>query len=157
MTDEERQGIVDGEHLRALSICYYVYAGANAFFSLFGLLYVFMGLMMGAVAQLPMQPSQQNQPPPEIMAAIFGAMGLAIFVLFLGLGALKFFVARLLQRRRARVFCMIVAAISCIGIPFGTALGVFTLIVLSRDSVRRLFDANPPPAADVRAESVSAP
>ncbi len=32
MTNDERQEIADGEHLRILSICYYIYAGVNAFF-----------------------------------------------------------------------------------------------------------------------------
>lgn len=31
------------------------------------------------------------------------------------------------------------AAILCMFIPFGTILGVFTLIVLSRESVRQLY------------------
>jgi hypothetical protein len=37
MTNDERQEIIDGEHLKILSICYYIYAGFNALFSLFGL------------------------------------------------------------------------------------------------------------------------
>ena len=45
---------------------------------------------------------------------------------------------RLLQHR-SRTFCIIVAALMCLSIPFGTILGVFTLIVLSRPSVRQLF------------------
>lgn len=35
---------------------------------------------------------------------------------------------------------MVVAGISLIGFPFSTLLGIFTLIVLLRDSVRELFD-----------------
>jgi hypothetical protein len=31
------------------------------------------------------------------------------------------------------------AGIACVFMPFGTVLGVFTIIVLMRDSVRRLF------------------
>jgi len=31
------------------------------------------------------------------------------------------------------------AAIACINMPFGTALGVFTLIVLARPTVKALF------------------
>jgi hypothetical protein len=33
------------------------------------------------------------------------------------------------------------AAISCLEMPYGTALGVFTLMVLSRPSVQRLFSS----------------
>jgi hypothetical protein len=34
---------------------------------------------------------------------------------------------------------LIIAVLNCLQIPFGTALGVFTIIVLSRDSVRELY------------------
>jgi hypothetical protein len=34
------------------------------------------------------------------------------------------------------------AAISCIFMPFGTVLGVFTIIVLLRPSVKELFAVN---------------
>jgi hypothetical protein len=46
---------------------------------------------------------------------------------------------RLLQRQRGYNFCVFVAAVSCIQMPLGTVLGVFTLIVLLRPSVKELF------------------
>jgi hypothetical protein len=47
MVDETlRQAIIDEEHLNLLSIGYLVSAGVAALFSLFGLLYVFMGVIM---------------------------------------------------------------------------------------------------------------
>ena len=35
---------------------------------------------------------------------------------------------------------MVIAAINCLHIPIGTMLGIFTFIVLGRDSVRKLYD-----------------
>ncbi len=151
MTEDERQEMIDGEQLRILSICYYIYAGFNALFSLFGLFYVFMGLMVGSlISRLPAQPNQPP-PPPAAIAAFFGVFGLGMFVFLIGMGFLKFMVAGRLRRRRSRVFCMIVAGVSCIGIPFGTTLGVFTLVVLLRQSVKRLFDTRAQAATDVAA------
>jgi hypothetical protein len=46
---------------------------------------------------------------------------------------------RCLARRRNRAFCFVMAGISCAFFPLGTVLGVFTLIVLSRDSVQSMF------------------
>jgi hypothetical protein len=46
-----------------------------------------------------------------------------------------------LSRRRRPTFCMIIAAINCIFVPIGTVLGVFTILVLSRPSVKELFAA----------------
>ena len=42
-------------------------------------------------------------------------------------------------KRRKRMFSYVMAAILCAFMPFGTVLGVFTLIVLGRESVRQLY------------------
>jgi hypothetical protein len=42
-----------------------------------------------------------------------------------------------IPQRKHRTFSLCVARLNCIQIPFGTALGAFTLIVLSRDSIRQ--------------------
>jgi hypothetical protein len=49
---------------------------------------------------------------------------------------------RFLAKRTHYMYCLVVAAISCIFFPFGTVLGVFTIIVLLRSSVKALFTAN---------------
>lgn len=45
----------------------------------------------------------------------------------------------LLARRRGYFFCLVMAGIACTFSPFGTVLGVFTLLVLLRSSVKQLF------------------
>ena len=146
MTDAERQAIVDGEQLRLLSICYIVYGAFNAFFSLFGLLYATMGVFLAEFAsRIPPQPNQA--PPPEIFGLFFGIIGFGIFALMVTLAVLKFVVAKRLSQRRSRTLCLVVAGLSCLGIPFGTALGVFTFLVLLRPSVIRLFDASASPTS----------
>jgi hypothetical protein len=37
---------------------------------------------------------------------------------------------------------MVIAGINCLSFPFGTALGIFTLIVLSRESVQALYKSS---------------
>jgi len=44
-----------------------------------------------------------------------------------------------LLKKRNRGFSLIIGGLNCLQIPFGTALGVFTIIVLSRDSVRQMY------------------
>jgi hypothetical protein len=46
---------------------------------------------------------------------------------------------RCLQERRRHTFCLVVAGLECMMMPFGTVLGVFTIIVLLRPAVRQLF------------------
>ena len=135
--DSLRQSIIDEEHLKLLSLGYMISAGISAFFSLFGLMYIFMGAMMGEISR--MSPSPKSEPPPAFVGWLFAGIGLAFFLGFLALGLLKFKVATSIKRRQSRTFCLVLAAISCLEMPYGTVLGVFTFMVLGRESVSRLF------------------
>ena len=55
------------------------------------------------------------------------------------LAALIAFAGRSLQQRTRYLYCLVMAGVECIFMPFGTVLGVFTIIVLMRDSVKPLF------------------
>jgi membrane protein YqaA with SNARE-associated domain len=48
---------------------------------------------------------------------------------------------RLLAKHRHYWFAFAIACVECLFIPFGTILGVFTIIVLSRESMKALFAA----------------
>jgi hypothetical protein len=69
-------------------------------------------------------------------ASVFIVLGLMMAVLIL-------FNGRCLAKHRHYTFCQVMACVECLLMPFGTALGVFTLIVLSRESVRPLFGTGP--------------
>jgi hypothetical protein len=74
------------------------------------------------------------------MGWFFGLFGLIFFLAMVTFAALKFLAAHRIKARRSRTLCMIIAGLTCFGVPYGTALGVWTLIVLSRPSVARLFE-----------------
>jgi hypothetical protein len=135
----DRQALLDAEHLRLLALGYTISAAISAFFSLIGLFYMAMGgLIVLFAGNVPVKP---NEPPPEFMGGLFAAIGLAMFLLLVAFAAAKLVVARNIKRRRGKVFCLVVAGFSCLGIPYGTLLGVASFIVLQRPSVARLFDA----------------
>ena len=136
MTPEERQQLLDDEHLRLLRLGYLIGAGANGLFALFPLIHVTIGVMM--VAGKSFLPKQQEGFNP---GWFFIAMGVAMSTIFATIAILKYLAARAIRDRRSKMFCMVVAAITCLGIPYGTALGVLTLMVLSRPSVDVLFSA----------------
>lgn len=140
MTEQEtRDSIVNQEHLRLLSIGYLVSAAWAAVTSLIGLFYAFMGVAMTSwMASMPQRPDQQ--PPPPFFGWFFGLFGLLMFTVLITVAVLKFITAQRLKQRRSRVFCMIVAGLGCLAVPYGTLLGVFTFVVLGRPSVVRLFD-----------------
>jgi hypothetical protein len=136
-----RQAVMDEEHLRLLRIGYFVMAGLKAFGALFGLLYAGMGLSVFALAKSAV-PRPGQEPPPEFVGWIFAGFGLGFFAFFAVMSVLCFLVARRLRQRRSRVLCLVVAAIDCISIPFGTLLGIFTFVVLARPTVMRMFEKN---------------
>ncbi|HEX7898713.1 MAG TPA: hypothetical protein VF950_13195 [Planctomycetota bacterium] len=127
----------DEEHLRLLSIFHYVSAALTAFFACFPLLHVGLGL---AVLLSPETVSSEGDPPPAWFGLFFVVIGGAFVLAGWTLAVLKFFTGRCLARRRRRTFCVIVACVCCVLPPIGTILGVFTLVVLSRPSVKALFD-----------------
>lgn len=134
-----RQALLDQEHLRLLRIGYLVTAGMKAFMSLIGLMYAFMGLSFAlAVAHTPTRPG--HPPPPEAARWFLTVFGVGIFGFCVALAVLDFAVARRLRLRRSRIFCMIVAGIGCISVPYGTLLGIFTFLILSRPSIMRMFN-----------------
>ncbi len=139
---------MDGEHIRLLTIFHWVQGGLTAFFSLLPIFHLLMGLAMLS-GKFPMAPAAavKGQPPPEEMLRIMGGMFVAIASVMICAGltfaVLTFFSARFLSRRRNRTFSLIVAGLNCLLIPFGTVLGVFTLLVLSRPSVAALYQGEP--------------
>ena len=46
-----------------------------------------------------------------------------------------------IRKRKHHVFSLIVAGFNCLHFPLGTALGVFTFVVLLRDSVQNMYRA----------------
>lgn len=130
----------DLEHLKLLAIFHYVVAAIGAAFACFPLIHVAMGVMMVVNPEF-MADGQKGTPPPAAIGYIFIVMG-GLFVLVGWAAAICTFVSgRFLARRRNRMFSFVMAAILCMFVPFGTILGVFTIIVLSRESVRRLYES----------------
>lgn len=143
-----RQSIIDEEHLKLLSLGYMVSAAMTAFTSVLGLWFIFMGAILTASGSAAGKfPSKNGQPPPAFIGWILGGVGLIIFLFLLAFAALKLKAAFCIRQRKSRTFCMVVAAITCLGVPYGTALGVFTFIVVGRESVSRLFATSAPAAA----------
>lgn len=130
---------IDAEHLRLLSIGYVVSGILSALFSLLGLVYLGIGIVMGAALSHEVAKAGKEA-PPAFLGYLFGCIGLCIFLFMVLLAGLKFRAAWCLKHRRSRTYCMVVAGISCLGIPYGTLLGVFSFVVLGRTSVREMFE-----------------
>lgn len=126
----------DVEHLNLLSTFHYVVAGLAAFFGSIPIIHLIVGILMVSGAF-----GHGSDPGfPKIFGIMFIIFPLIMIAFGWTLAILFFMAARALKARRRYQFCQIVAGIGCIQIPFGTILGIFTLIVLMRPSVKAMFD-----------------
>ncbi len=128
----------DAEHLRLLAIFHYIVAGLAALFSFFPLLYTAMGAIFIFVARHG-TPKPGEELPPEFLGWIFAVIGSLLFLLGIAIAICILIAGRSLAEHRHYWFAFAIACVECLFIPFGTILGVFTIIVLSRDSVKTLF------------------
>ena len=128
----------DAEHLRLLSIFHYIVAGLAALFSCFPLLYTTVGAIFIFVARHgTAKPGEEL--PPEFIGWILAVIGSFLFLLGIAIAICILIAGRSLAKHTRYWFAFAMACIECLFIPFGTILGVFTIIVLSRESVKTLF------------------
>ena len=128
----------DEDQLRLLSIFHYVVGGLAGFFALFPIFHLIVGLFF---IFAPNKFAGKGEPPPAFIGwffVIFAAVFIALGWVF---AAFVFTAGRFLARRKHYLFCLVMAAVECIFMPFGTVLGVFTIIVLMRESVKQRFTA----------------
>jgi hypothetical protein len=78
--------------------------------------------------------------PPPFFGWIFLLAGSFAFISGWTMAVCLLFAAGFLRRRTHHLFCIVIAGLSCLFFPFGTALGVFSLIVLLRPSVKAVFE-----------------
>ena len=124
-------------------------AGVAAFCSFFPLLYTALGFVFVALSHHP--PANPTQDvPPAALGWVFVSLGIFLFLLGAVFALVLVLAGRSLSRRKLYWFAFVVACVECIFIPFGTILGVFTIIVLSRESVKTLFSIVP---AHVRSQT----
>ena len=138
----------DETHLRLLSIFHYVVAGLAALFACIPIIHLVVGLTF---VLAPEKFGENGQPQA---AAWFGWLFVVFAAVFITLGwtfaVLVFTAGRFLAQRRRYLFCLIMAGVECMFMPFGTVLGVFTIVVLLRDSVKQLFPgASPLPPSGI--------
>ena len=123
----------DLEHLRLLSIFHYIVAAMTGLFSLFPVIHLVIGIAMIS--------GRIDAPDPD--ARLAGWFFVAFASVFIACGmTLAGFIAyagRCLRRRRRHTLCLVVAGLACMIMPFGTVLGVFTLVTLTKPQVKALF------------------
>ena len=127
----------DRQHLQLLAIFHYVLAALAALFSLLPVLHMVMGLVIVGESA---RSGGEDAAIGVVMGWMFVAMSMLFILAGLAFAVCLFLAGRFLDQRTHYTFCLVTAAISCMFVPIGTVLGVFTLIVLMRPAVKAEFE-----------------
>lgn len=123
----------DEQNLNLLSTFHYVAALLVGVMPCFTVFHLGFGIAI-LTGQFP-----DKNPPPPALGWVFVAVPLFFMAVGWTVAALMVTAGRRLRQRRSHTFCMVIAGISCMFMPWGTVLGVFTLVILNKPNVRTLF------------------
>ena len=132
----------DNNHLNILSIFHYVFAGITGISACFPIFHLIMGLSMLFGNFYPEEVGAEIPFPFEMFGLMFTLIPAAIIIIGWVFAIAIAISGYFLSKRRNYLYCLIVAGISCVFMPFGTILGVFTIVVLMKDDVKNLFNDN---------------
>ncbi len=138
----------DLQHIRLLGMFHFVVAGLTALFASIPVIHlvVGLGLVTGAFDRL----SHDATPaPPEVklIGTVFVLVAACMILIGWTIAVVIALGGSFLLKRRHHTYCLVAAGLACMLMPFGTVLGVFTLLVLTKERVKALFDVPPEPAA----------
>ena len=138
---QRNQRQADLGHLKLLVIFHWIFAALGVFglFLMFGH-YSFMSTFFSAILE------NEDLRQGEMLTPFSMFEGIAKwFYVISGLFSVLSTIANVisavaLTKRKWRMFSIIVGGVNCMSVPLGTILGVFTIVVLLRDSVCELYD-----------------
>ncbi|MDE3098140.1 MAG: hypothetical protein KGJ88_01570 [Verrucomicrobiota bacterium] len=137
---QRNQRNIDTDHLDLLAVFHFIGAGLAVLGIFFLIMHFTAFHILMSHAQAWQNQSQMPVSPAELFA-IFQVFYLFVGAWFLASAVLNLVSGLFIRARQHRTFSLVVAGLNCLHIPLGTILGVFTIIVLLRDSVRELYDA----------------
>jgi hypothetical protein len=126
----------DAEHLRLLSIFHYVVGAILGLMACIPIIHLLAGiglLFVGAASQ------DESGAPPAALGLFFIVIAATIILTGWTVAGCTLAAGRFLAQRRRHTFCLIVACVLCLFMPLGAILGVFSIIVLNRTSVKAMF------------------
>ncbi len=136
----------DDEHLKLLGIFHYVMAALNLMGCAVGAMYAGMAVFV-PVAMSNAPAGDVPDGLPAMIGGVFGVLGVGLMLLSITAAALTAYAGWSLHRRRNRILILVIAALHLLNVPFGTLLGVLTIIVMSRPEVTAEFEAGRPGGA----------
>lgn len=128
LTDEDRQ------HLSYLAYGHFVIGGLTLICGAFPFIHLAVGI--GIV-------SGRMGGRADPAGFIFIVVAVFLITMFWSFAGLVIYAGKCMRAQRRRTLCFVVAVCACVFLnPFGLVLGIFSIIVLMRPSVKAAFEAN---------------
>jgi hypothetical protein len=138
------------EHLRILSIFHYVVGALTCIFGLFPIIHVLVGgglvyaSMTGLTSSSGGGSSSMSDGSMTLVGALFVIIGGGVILFFQAIGLCTIYSGMCLKRQERYIFSAVTAGLQSMFFPFGTVLGVITLVVLFSDEAKLLYAQGPP-------------
>ena len=133
----------DKRHIGLLSVFHFIVGGGRLLISMIYLLLI-LRLEMNKFDALAVQPGSEQVPSasmtqdPQNFLWLIGVVILFVFLTFFW-SLLTIYVGWRMRKYKSRPLTLMNAVINCLFFPIGTVLGIFTLTILFRDSVKSLY------------------
>jgi len=121
------------QNLNLLSTFHYIMGALTALFACIPIIHLVVGIAMfaggfngGGIA-------------PRNIAFIFIILAAVIILVGWVFAILIIICGSKLKQRRSYNYCLVIAFMECLIVPIGTVLGIFSIVTLTRDSVKQLF------------------
>lgn len=129
----------DLRYLNLSGLFHFVVAVLAALFASFPILQLLFGLSF--IADVPKYAATNTFPFPFLLLPLAFILIPAAMIVIGWMFAIAVALAGYyIRKRRLYRFCFAMAAIETVFMPFGTALGILTILLLSKWSVRTMFD-----------------
>ncbi len=135
----EYQRQKNDDHLKLLAVFHFV-IGGFAFLGI-GFLILHFIVMQEIFTNPKLFEGPKSAPLPENFFAILRWVYIGIGTLLVLDAVANIISGFFLRRKIHRTFSIVVSGLNCLQIPLGTVLGMFTLLVLMRESVKESYQA----------------
>jgi hypothetical protein len=128
------------QYLKILSIFHYVVGGIAALFACFPIIHFLVGIGMLTFSFVP-SPEGTGLPflPFTFVGLFFTLLAGSLILLGWAFAICVILAGRFLATRKRYMFCLVMGGVECVFMPFGTVLGVFTIITLLQPIVKEWF------------------
>jgi uncharacterized membrane protein YGL010W len=125
------------DQLNLLATFHYIVGGIGVFMACLPLIHLTIGIAM-LNGSIPMN-NNQNEISPNLVGVIFIVMGSLFFVIGQCVAWLTIYSGKQIKARKKHTFSFVLGCVLCMFMPFGTILGVFTIILLSKQEVKVMY------------------